>query len=127
VFTPDKLNDLMAVSDYVVMALPYTEATHHFVNAAAIDSMKPNGVLINVGRGKTLEEAALIKGMPKLSALDMLCLQAAHVVRVHGNMMVIVILYNESVQGEGPAQAELALCVHVQPSRRRGSGEQLWM
>lgn len=63
VYKPDRLNDLMADSDYVVMALPYTPSTHHFVNAAAINSMRPNGVLINVGRGKTLEEAALIKGM----------------------------------------------------------------
>lgn len=54
----------MADADYVVMALPYTPSTHHFVDAAAINSMRPNGVLINVGRGKTLEEAALIKGMP---------------------------------------------------------------
>ncbi|CAL8467553.1 g7091 [Coccomyxa elongata] len=63
VYKPDRLNDLMADSDYVVMALPYTPSTHHFVNAAAINSMRPNGVLINVGRGKTLEEAALIKAL----------------------------------------------------------------
>ncbi|BDA42800.1 D-3-phosphoglycerate dehydrogenase [Coccomyxa sp. Obi] len=63
VYKPDRLNDLMADSDYVVMALPYTPSTHHFVNAAAINSMRPNGVLINVGRGKTLEEAALTKAL----------------------------------------------------------------
>lgn len=62
VYKPDRLNELMADSDYVVMALPYTPDTHHFVNEAAINSMRPNGVLINVGRGKTLEEAALVKG-----------------------------------------------------------------
>ena len=62
VYKPDRLNELMADSDYVVMALPYTPSTHHFVNAAAINCMRPNGVFINVGRGKTLEEAALIKG-----------------------------------------------------------------
>ena len=61
-YKPDRLNELMADSDYVVMALPYTPDTHHFVNAAAINSMRPNGVLINVGRGKTLEETALVKG-----------------------------------------------------------------
>lgn len=62
VYTPDKLNKLMADSDYIVMALPYTESTHHLVNAEAIHSMRPNGVLINVGRGKTLEQDAVIKG-----------------------------------------------------------------
>lgn len=73
VYAPDDLNKLMAESDYVVMALPYTESTHHFVNAAAINSMKPNGVLINVGRGKTLEEAALIKGAP-MTAFSSICM-----------------------------------------------------
>ncbi|EIE24549.1 hypothetical protein COCSUDRAFT_32746 [Coccomyxa subellipsoidea C-169] len=74
VYKPDRLNELMADSDYVVMALPYTPSTHHFVNAAAIKCMRPNGVLINVGRGKTLEEAALIKALQekriKGAALD---------------------------------------------------------
>lgn len=62
VYHPDQLHDLMGESDYVVMALPYTPSTHHFVNATAIAAMRPNGVLINIGRGKTLEEAALVKG-----------------------------------------------------------------
>ncbi len=61
-YTPDKLNDLMADSDYVVMALPYTESTHHLVNAEAVNSMRSHGVLINVGRGKTLEQDAVVKG-----------------------------------------------------------------
>ena len=59
----DDLHDLLRDSDYVVMALPYTPSTHHFVNAAAIAAMRPNGVLINIGRGKTLEEAALVEGV----------------------------------------------------------------
>ena len=62
VYTPDKLNDLMADSDYVVMALPYTESTHHLVNAEAVNSMRSHGVLINVGRGKTLDQDAVVKG-----------------------------------------------------------------
>ena len=62
VYTPDKLNKLMGISDYVVMALPYTQSTHQLVNAEAINAMRPNGVLINVGRGKTLEQDAVVKG-----------------------------------------------------------------
>ncbi|CAL5219435.1 g1265 [Coccomyxa viridis] len=63
VYTPDKLNDLMADSDYVVMALPYTESTHHLVNAEAVNSMRSHGVLINVGRGKTLDQDAVVKAL----------------------------------------------------------------
>ena len=63
VYPPDELCEMMAASDYVVMALPLTPETYHFVDAAAIAAMRPNAVLINVGRGKNLEEAALITGV----------------------------------------------------------------
>lgn len=63
-YSPDELHQLMSVSDYVVMATPYTPATHQLIDAAAIAAMKPNGVLVNVGRGKCIDEAALIQGEP---------------------------------------------------------------
>jgi hypothetical protein len=53
---------LMAESDYVVVATPHTPSTHELVNAAAIAAMRPNAVLVNVGRGKCIEEPALIAG-----------------------------------------------------------------
>jgi lactate dehydrogenase-like 2-hydroxyacid dehydrogenase len=55
----------MSVCDYIVMATPYTPSTHQLINAAAIAAMKPNGVLVNVGRGKCINEAALIEGKYK--------------------------------------------------------------
>jgi phosphoglycerate dehydrogenase-like enzyme len=62
IYSPDQLTDLMAVSDYVVAATPYTPATDKLISAAAIAAMKPNGVFINVGRGKCVDEEALIEG-----------------------------------------------------------------
>ena len=52
----------MAASDYVVAATPYTPETDKIVSRAAIKAMRPNGVLINVGRGKCVDEEALIEG-----------------------------------------------------------------
>lgn len=59
-FGPDRLLDLAAASDYVVAALPHTPATHELVSRAFLEAMRPNGVFINVGRGKTVDEAALV-------------------------------------------------------------------
>jgi len=56
----DRLLELMGRSDYVVVAAPLTPDTRGLVNAAAIAAMKPTGVLINVGRGAVIDEAALI-------------------------------------------------------------------
>jgi lactate dehydrogenase-like 2-hydroxyacid dehydrogenase len=61
-YSPQQLPELMSVCDYVVMATPYTPSTHQLINAAAIAAMKPNAVLVNVGRGKCIDEAALIDG-----------------------------------------------------------------
>ncbi len=51
------------MSDYVVCSTPYTPATHELVSAAAIAAMKPEAVLINVGRGKCVDEPALIRAL----------------------------------------------------------------
>ncbi|EFJ46809.1 hypothetical protein VOLCADRAFT_92635, partial [Volvox carteri f. nagariensis] len=63
VFPPDQLQALMSVSDYVVMATPYTPGTHRMVDAAAIAAMRPHAVFINVGRGKCVDEAALVEAL----------------------------------------------------------------
>lgn len=65
IFAPNELVKLMRLCDYVVAALPLTEATKEFINAEAINAMKPNAVFINIGRGKTVEEPALIRGKPR--------------------------------------------------------------
>jgi hypothetical protein len=44
---------------------PYTAETHHIIDAAAIAAMKSNAVLINVGRGRCIDEAALIAGVAR--------------------------------------------------------------
>lgn len=53
---------MMSQCDYVVCCTPYTPETHQLVSAAAIAAMKPNAVFINVGRGKCVDEEALIQG-----------------------------------------------------------------
>lgn len=52
----------MAASDYVVAATPWTPETDKIVSKGAIAAMRPNGVFVNVGRGKCVDEEALIEG-----------------------------------------------------------------
>jgi len=62
-FAPSQINDLMAASDYVLLATPLTDDTRGMIGAAQIAAMKPTSVLINVGRGAVVDEAALIKAL----------------------------------------------------------------
>jgi phosphoglycerate dehydrogenase-like enzyme len=53
----------MAASDYVLAAAPLTNDTRGLIGEAQIAAMKPTGVIINVGRGAVIDEAALIRAL----------------------------------------------------------------
>jgi phosphoglycerate dehydrogenase-like enzyme len=62
-FAPAKLDQMLAASDYVLLAAPLTEETRGMIGAAQIAAMKPTGVLINVGRGAVVDEPALVQAL----------------------------------------------------------------
>jgi phosphoglycerate dehydrogenase-like enzyme len=57
---PEALQDELATADHVVNVLPITPATRRMFDAAAFAAMKPTAVFVNIGRGATMDEAALI-------------------------------------------------------------------
>jgi phosphoglycerate dehydrogenase-like enzyme len=62
-FKPEEVPALLAASDYVVVAAPLTAETHHMISDAAFAAMKPSAVLINVGRGPVVDQAALLRAL----------------------------------------------------------------
>ncbi|MBI1802184.1 MAG: D-2-hydroxyacid dehydrogenase, partial [Chloroflexi bacterium] len=60
---PAQLADLLAQSDYVVMAAPLTRETRMMVGERELRAMKPTAYFINVGRGATVDEAALAQAL----------------------------------------------------------------
>jgi phosphoglycerate dehydrogenase-like enzyme len=63
VWTPDRLPDLLAQSDVVVLAAPHTPETKRLIGRAQIDRMKPGALLVNVARGKLVDDEALIDAL----------------------------------------------------------------
>jgi len=63
VLGPERLEELMARSDYVLVATPLTPRTRGLVGVRALGAMKPAGVLINVGRGAVVDEQALVAAL----------------------------------------------------------------
>jgi len=59
VYAPSQLNELLAQSEYVVVAAPLTETTRGMINAGRLAAMRPDAYLINVGRGPQVDEIAL--------------------------------------------------------------------
>jgi len=53
------LDTLLAQSDHLLTVLPYTAASHHIIDAAALAKMKPSATLVNIARGGIVDELAL--------------------------------------------------------------------
>ena len=61
-----KTEDLAAMlgrCDYVVVALPLTAETHHMIGDTQFAAMKPNAVIINVGRGPVIDQSAMVRAL----------------------------------------------------------------
>lgn len=60
---PERKRELLARSDYVVLATPLTPETRGIIGEAELRAMKAEAVLINVGRGPLVDEAALVAAL----------------------------------------------------------------
>lgn len=57
------LEDLLRKSDIVSLHCPLLPATHHMINSATLDRMKPGAMLINTSRGGLVDTRAVIEAL----------------------------------------------------------------
>lgn len=62
-FTLDALADFWGSADIIVVSVPLTEETRGIVGEAAFAAMRPDAMVINVGRGPTIDEQALYEAL----------------------------------------------------------------
>ncbi len=62
-YTPEKRREMIPLCDYVVASAPLTDETRHMISDAEFAVMKPTAVVINVGRGPVIDEAALLRAL----------------------------------------------------------------
>lgn len=69
-------DQLLATTDFLVVLVPYSPATHHLIGAAQLARMKAGSVLVNIARGGVVDDAALVDalaaGAPGAAALDVM-------------------------------------------------------
>jgi len=63
VYGMDQMIDILPQSDFVVAAAPLAPGTRHLIGEAALGAMKNTAVVMNVGRGPVVDEAALIRAL----------------------------------------------------------------
>ena len=60
---PGRLHELLAESDIVVLAAPLTPETEGMIDEAAVGAMTRDAWLINVARGRLIDDTALIRAL----------------------------------------------------------------
>jgi len=63
VWPPDRLPNLLAQSDVVVLAAPHTPETKRLIGRAELEGIKQGALLVNIARGKLLDDDALIAAL----------------------------------------------------------------
>jgi len=62
-YHPDQLLEVLSQADFVVSTVPLTPATHQLIGERELRAMKSTAYLVNIGRGATVDEAALIRAL----------------------------------------------------------------
>ena len=62
-YKPEQRREMMARCHYIVATAPLTEETRHMISDAEFAVMKPTAVVINVGRGPVIDDAALLRAL----------------------------------------------------------------
>ncbi len=70
----DDLEPMLRRADVVSLHCPLTKETHHLIDRAALERMRPTAVLVNTARGQIVDERALVgalrEGVIAGAALD---------------------------------------------------------
>jgi phosphoglycerate dehydrogenase-like enzyme len=61
----ERLDELLARVDYLVLALPLNDASTRLLSAQRLAMMKPGAFVVNVGRGGLIDEQALVAALER--------------------------------------------------------------
>src|SRR6185369_672259 len=60
---PDRLHDALSGSDVLVISAPFVSGTDRLIRAEQLALLNPGAIIINVARGRIIDEPALIAGL----------------------------------------------------------------
>lgn len=123
----ERLTDLLAESDFVVIAAPHTPQTEKMFRRAQLQRMKPTAYLINIGRGAIVDladlTAALAAGEIAGAGLDVFEIEPLP--PDHQLWKMPNVILTPHIAGTSPRVAERHLQVLLDNIRRFAHGEPL--
>ncbi|MEU0093099.1 2-hydroxyacid dehydrogenase [Kribbella sp. NPDC006257] len=83
------LLELAAAVDILTIVVPGGDETRHLVNAEVLQSLGPDGILINVARGSVVDEAALVEALRSKTILGAGLDVFEHEPKVHPGLLEV--------------------------------------
>jgi phosphoglycerate dehydrogenase-like enzyme len=124
-FGPDGLLQVMGEVDYFINVVPFTPQTLDMIGARELSAMKPTAYFINIGRGETVDEDALIhaleNGVIAGAGLDVFCeepLPEEHPLWTTKNLIIL-----PHIGGRSDIYVDQALPIFEENLRRFLKGE----
>ena len=63
VLRPGEWRGRLGEFDWVIVAVPSTDETHHMIGAMELAAMRHNAVLVNIARGDVIDQSALVEAL----------------------------------------------------------------
>jgi phosphoglycerate dehydrogenase-like enzyme len=127
VWPVERLGDLAAASDWLVIVAPSTEATRGLVSRVVLERLPAHAVVLNLGRGALIDEPALIelleRGAIAGAALDVFAEEPLPAESPLWRMPQVIV--SPHVSGYGPRYWERALEMFAGNLRARLEGRPL--
>ena len=108
----ERLDELLAQTDVLVLTLPQTEQTRHLIGGDRLALLKDTAVLVNIARGAVVDTAALIEALPYLggAVLDVFEEEPLLADSPLWEMENVIVTPHNSFAGDGDEE-RLAKCV----------------
>jgi phosphoglycerate dehydrogenase-like enzyme len=127
IWKPERLAEMLGLSDVVVIGLPLTKATRHLFTRDLFRRMRPTGILINVTRGEIVYGDDLIAALDEgviwgagLDVTDPEPLPQDHRLWTHPRVIV-----TPHTAGGSPRRAERVIATFCENLRRMRAGQPL--
>lgn len=126
-YAPEQLRERLARADVVVLTVPLSRATQGMIGAAELRAMRPTAYLINIGRGGTVDQPALVRALEERriagAALDVFAEEPLPASSPLWAMENVIITAHYA--GSTPRYDERAMAIFLDNLRRYRAGEPL--
>jgi phosphoglycerate dehydrogenase-like enzyme len=129
VFAPARLREMLSEVDVVLASAPLTPETRHMISEAEFNVMKPSAIVMNVGRGPVIDEAALIRALQTEriagAALDVFEVEPLPADHPFYDMENVLLSPHCTDRTRDPDWLDLSMQCFVENFRRYTHGEEL--